>query len=135
MKAPLVVACALALAACGGDEGPSDEEVIRGWVQAVSAGRYVRAAEYFAPGAVVEQVEELSLETRADALAFNRGLPCRADLTDVEDEGDTSLAAFRLRRGPGGPCEGAARVRFTIRDGLIHEWRQLPEAPPPGQST
>jgi hypothetical protein len=102
----------------------------------VSAGRYERAAEYFAPGAVVEQAAEIRLETLADALAFNSGLPCKADLTDVEDEGETSLAAFRLRRGPGGPCEGAARVRFRIRDGRIHEWRQLPEEPPaPGEST
>jgi hypothetical protein len=133
-----VAACALVLGitGCGGDGGPRDEEVIRGWVQAVSAGRYERAAGYFAPGAIVEQVEEIRLDTTADAVAFNRALPCRADLTDVEDEGDTSLAAFRLRRGPGGPCEGAARVRFTIRDGLIREWRQLPEAPaPPGAST
>ena len=130
------VLAALALAGCDGDEGPSDEEVIRGWVEAVSAERYERAAGYFAPGAVVEQAEEFVLDSFADALAFNSGLPCKADLTDVEDEGDTSLAAFRLRRGPGGPCEGAARVRFTIRDGLIREWRQLPEPPPaPAEAT
>jgi hypothetical protein len=131
-----VIAASVALAGCGGDSGPSDEEVIRGWVEAVSAGRYEQAAEYFAPGAVVEQLEEIRLGTRADAEEFSRSLPCRADLTDVDDEGDTSLAAFRLRRGPGGPCSGAARVRFTIRDGLIREWRQLPEAPAaPGEST
>ena len=134
MRRALVVAALLA-AGCGGG-GPSDEDVIRGWVDAVSAGRYGRAADYFARDAVVEQVTEIRLRTRADALAFNRGLPCRARLTDVRDEGDTSLAAFRLLPGPGGPCDGAARVRFKIRDGLIREWRQLPEpAAPPGEST
>ena len=105
----------------------SDREVIDGWVRAVARRRYERAAAYFAPNAVVEQLGEIRLRTRSDAIAFNRGLPCSAELTDVEDEGETSLAAFRLLPGPGGPCEGSARVRFTIRDGLIREWRQLPE--------
>lgn len=109
------------------DRGASDREVIDGWVTALAGRRYERAAAYFAPNAVVEQLGEIRLRTRSDAIVFNRSLPCSAELTDVEDEGDTSLAAFRLLPGPGGFCEGSARVRFTIRDGLIREWRQLPE--------
>ena len=70
------------------------------------------------------------LRTREEAETFNRDLPCRADLTDTKDEGRTTLAAFRLRRGPGGPCHGRARVRFTIKDGKMREWRQLPETEP-----
>ena len=52
-------------------------------------------------------------------------------MTDVEDEGGTVLAAFRLRDGPGGPCEGSARVRFTFRGDKFSEWRQLVEQPQP----
>ena len=130
---------ALGLAACGGgdDDGPGEEEVIRGWITALNEGKYERAASYFAPDALVEQVEEVRLRGRDDAVEFNRSLPCRADLTDVEDEGRTTLAAFRLRAGRGGRCgpgDGAgesARVRFLIEDGRILEWRQLLEAPVP----
>lgn len=113
------------------DADAGDREIIDGWVRAVADRRYERAAAFFAPGAVVEQLGEIRLRTRSDAIAFNRSLPCSAELTDVEDEGDTSLAAFRLLPGPGGPCDGSARVRFTIRDGLIREWRQLPEPAAP----
>jgi hypothetical protein len=135
------LACVLALAAlagCGGsdreDERPrplSDERLIRGWIATLNAGDYEGAASFFAPGAVVEQAREFRLAGREAAENFNRSLPCRADLTDVEDEGKTSLAAFRLRRGPGGPCSGGVRVRFTIRKGKFTEWRQLPESPAP----
>ena len=73
----------------------------------------------------------MRLGDRDAAIAFNRSLPCKADVTDVEDEGDTVLAAFRLRDGPGGPCDGAARVRFRFRDGKFSEWRQLAEPAQP----
>ena len=56
-------------------------------------------------------------------------------MTDVDDEGDDLLAAFRLRDGPGGRCRGIARVRFRFRNGKFTEWRQLPEAEaPPGNA-
>jgi hypothetical protein len=124
---------AAALASCGGSsEQPvpvqTDREVIRGWIAALNAGDYVAAASYFRKGAVVEQTDEFRLRTREDAEEFNRSLPCRADLTDTKDEGGTTLAAFRLRTGPGGPCHGRARVRFTIERGKVKEWRQLPES-------
>jgi hypothetical protein len=108
----------------------TEERVIRGWVEALNAGEYERAADFFARGAVVEQIVEARLTDRKSAIAFNRGLPCRADLTDVEDEGRSVLGAFRLREGrrPGTEsCKnGEARVRFVIRRGKIREWRQLP---------
>ena len=138
--AALAVAAAL-LAGCGGEDEPSDEEVIRGWVDAVSAGKFRRAADYFAPGAIVEQAREFRLPDRGAAIAFNRSLPCRATLTGVDEGGEGTLGTFRLRKGPGGECgpgEGAgetARVRFVIEGGEIREWRQLPERPlPEGQT-
>ena len=113
----------------------SDEQLIRGWSRALNEGDYPKAAGFFARGAVVEQSRATRLSSRAEAITFNRGLPCRADVTGVEDEGRTSLASFSLRRGPGGPCKGSASVRFTIRHGKFTQWRQLPEAPaPPGDT-
>jgi hypothetical protein len=143
-RAALAVAAAAALFGCGGEDNgvrsappsarASDASVIRGWIAALNRSDYERAASYFARGAIVEQVVTFRLRDRASAIAFNRSLPCRADVTDIDDEGRTTLAAFRLRQGPGGPgarCDGSARVRFTIRSGKFTEWRQLPEPPPP----
>jgi hypothetical protein len=135
---PLLAACVLA--ACGGEEGsrPSDAQVIRSWSRALNQGDYDRAASYFAPGAIVEQDQAFRLPGRRAAIVFNRSLPCRADITDIRDEGSTTLASFRLREGPGGPrasCDGSARVRFRVREGRFREWRQLPEAPPPRGQT
>jgi hypothetical protein len=39
------------------------------------------------------------------------------------------LATFKLRKGPGGPCSGLVKVRYTIEKGKFTEWRQLPESP------
>jgi len=129
----------------GGDVAPAppvadqsaDERVIREWNTAVNLGEYEQAADLFERGAVVEQLEEIELTTRADAIAFNRSLPCRSDVTDVKEESSSTLAAFSLREGRTGGCEegGSARVRFVIRDGLIREWRQLSSpAAPPGET-
>lgn len=157
---PLAATLALAVAAIGigcggtgraelttkGEAGPrggpsevvpsdrdSDEAVIRGWNDAVNSGDYDRAAAYFARDALVVQVAPIRLETRADAEAFNEGLPCRADITDIESDDDSTLAAFELREGRTGECEegGAARVRFVIADGQIEQWRQLPAGSEP----
>lgn len=139
MRRALLLALA-ALAGCGGggsDGSPSDEEVIRGWNSAVNDGDYEAAADRFAEGAIIEQIREVRLRTRAQAIAFNRSLPCRADVTDIDAEEDGgSLATFDLRTGRTGECSdgGTARVRFVIEDGLIREWRQLPEAPLPSGS-
>jgi hypothetical protein len=133
-RAGAIALLAVALASCGGSSDPpvpqqTDKEVIRGWIAALNAGDYVAAASYFSKGAIVEQGREFKLRTREEAEQFNQGLPCRADLTDTKDEGRTTLAAFRLRKGPGGPCHGSARVRFTIAQGKVKAWRQLPEQP------
>ncbi len=116
-------------------KAPSDAAAIRDWIRSLNAGEYDRAASYFARNAIVEQVSEMRLPNHQAAVNFLRGLPCRADVTTIRDEGATSLASFKLRRGPGGPCKGSARVRFKIKHGKFTEWRQLAEpAAPPGTS-
>ena len=45
----------------------------------------------------------------------------------VGPAGSNVCNTFRLRRGPGGPCSGLTRVRYTIRNGKFTAWRQLPE--------
>lgn len=115
---------------------PEQAQQIRAWSIANNAGRFDRAAAYFAPGAIVEQVTESRLPDREAAIAFNKSLPCRAEVTDVKEEGDSFVAAFELSAGRGGgpSCDGNARVRFRFRDGRFSEWRQLAEpAAPPGE--
>ena len=145
-RALALVLVATALGGCSGGEGsrppapgPESREsgesrAIRGWIAALNEEDYGRAASFFAAPSVVQQPgsREVRLPDRAAAVAFNRSLPCDADVTDVEDEGATVLAAFRLRgRGCGG---GSARVRFRFRDGKFAEWRQLAEpAAPEGE--
>lgn len=135
MRRAAATVAVLALVGCAGDGSgnPSDEEVIRAWVEAVSEGDFAAAADRFAEGAIVEQREGVRLPDRAAAIAFNRGLPCRAELTEAETAGEeATVGTFDLSEGRSGQCAegGVARVRFVIRDGLIHEWRQLPERAP-----
>jgi hypothetical protein len=112
-----------------------EARVIRGWLLALEREDYDGAAYYFAPGAIIDQGDPYRLPDASAARAFNATLPCRADLVEVEDEGKTVLASFRLRRGPGGPCSGEVKVRYAIRKGKFTEWRQLPqEDEPPGDS-
>ena len=136
-RSTLAVALLLgALSGCGGGGRTEDPEAaIRGWSRAVNAGDYERAGAFFAPNAVVEQVEETRLRTPAEASRFSASLPCRADVIDVVPEDHTSVATFRLRGGRGGPCRGDATVRFAVRDGKLTEWRQLPQGPPPTGET
>jgi hypothetical protein len=139
----LVVALVLApalLAACSSQDEPdrpddpspapafAEERVVREWITALNGGDVNKAARYFAKGAIVDQGRPIKLPNAAAARYFNASLPCRADLVEVEDEpGPNALASFTLRAGPGGPCEGTAQVRVTVKDGRFTEWRQLPE--------
>jgi hypothetical protein len=118
-------------------EGTASDEgrLIRDWLGALNRGDYDHAATFFVPGAVIDQGIPYRLRDRAAARLWNSGLPCRADLIEVEDEGKRVLASFRLRAGPGGPCAGIVKVRFAFRGGRFSEFRQLPgEEPEPGET-
>lgn len=142
---------ALAVAGCGGGGGAergstapprgepaAEAKAIRGWITVLNAGNHDQAADFFAPGAIIEQGRIAKLRTHSDAVAFNRSLPCKATVTDVEKDGQVVVAAFKLRPGPGAreSCGGnGVRVRFRFRGGKFSEWRQVPEeADPQGQS-
>lgn len=100
---------------------------VGGWAAAVRAGDFERAAEFFAPGAVVAQTGERILTSRAAAVRFNRRLPCRAEVQEVRGVGGQTAATFRLLPGRDGGCAqgGVAQVRLVIRAGKFLEWRQV----------
>jgi len=130
------------VAGCGpsSDDDPKppfqtpEGRLIRHWLEALERGDYARAATYFAPGAIVDQGRPVHLRNRAEARLFNAALPCRADLIALKDEGGAKvLATFRLRAGPGGPCQGRVRVRYTIEGSRFTKWFQLRQPEPEPQ--
>jgi hypothetical protein len=137
----------LALASCGGDgdastpatadidvpSGHGAVGVIDAWVTTLRKGDVAGAAGYFAlPSVVQNGTPPLKLETKADAVDFNRSLPCGAVLVKARPLGRFIAATFRLTERPGGDCGpgvgGLAHTAFLIRDGKIVQWRRLPEA-------
>ena len=151
LAAAMTLAALPAAVGCGGSGGSNstttlslppghaDVLVIGNWVDALRAGHVQVAAGYFAIPSVVENgTPPQMIETRADAVAFNRSLPCGAKLVKAKPEGRYIAATFRLteRPGPGACGSGVgqlARTAFVIRDGKIIQWRRLPNpAPSPG---
>lgn len=116
-------------------DGPANqaqERVIRGWLQAVRAGRIAAAAAYWAVPAIVQNGSPvLELASRADVRAFNNALPCGAVLTKAGSaRGGFTITTVRLTDRKGGACGGVgARVRTAIRvrGGRIVEWYALPD--------
>lgn len=144
--AALALVALLAVAGCGGGEGGTtvepaadsgDVAVIEGWTKALAAGDERAAAGYFAIPSTVENGPLLTkIESRADAIAFNRSLPCGAEVVSARTTGELTTATFLLSDRPGGDCgSGAgatASTSFEIRDGKIVEWRRVDDAPSPG---
>jgi hypothetical protein len=137
-RAAIALVAVAALASCGGggskpEDGlrSPDGVMIRDWLMAVEHYDFGRAATFFAPGAIIDQGRPIRLPNAAAARIFNAGLPCHADLIALKEEGASKvLATFHLRAGPGGPCRGQVKVRYTIKHGKFTEWRQLPGREP-----
>jgi hypothetical protein len=124
--------------------------VIKGWADALRRGdvrgaaRYFQIPSVFAPG----PDQEVTLNSRAEAVAANTALPCGAKLISVVHVGGPFVQGlFRLtgRPGRGGsacnPGVGqTARTNFVIKSGHIRVWIRAPDAPgenqgaPPTQS-
>jgi hypothetical protein len=142
----VVLAIAVALAACGGDDTPTitieegvpggadpkQVEVIDEWAVALAHGDVDEAASYFAIPSVAENGPvSTRIRDRNDAVRFNESLPCGAELIRAQGHAGFVLATFRLTERPGaGECgdgTGAeAATAFRIEDGEIAEWRRIP---------
>src|SRR5690349_17868754 len=106
--------------------------VIDDWSGRLSEGDTDGAARLFAiPSVAVNGDVPLRLTSHEDALAFNRSLPCGAELVKARPAGDLIAATFRLTDRPGGACGSGvgslARTAFKIEDGHISQWRRLPD--------
>ncbi len=164
MRKPLLIclmlALAVALGACGTEQDAGDPlasgsdsstiaggadhddvEIIKDWSDTLSEGDVEGAADYFSvPTVVSNGTPPISLTSRDAVEAFNRSLPCGAELVRAVP-GDDGLidATFRLKDRPGGDCGagagGLAATAFTIEDGRITQWRRLDDLGVPSGGT
>jgi hypothetical protein len=118
-----------------GGADPDSIEVIRDWADDLRGGDIEAASDAFAVPSVVQNgTPPLQLANRRQVEAFNRSLPCGAELTRAERSGRFTVATFELteRPGPGrcGPGVGqTAQTAFVIHDGRITEWRRVADLP------
>jgi limonene-1,2-epoxide hydrolase len=127
----MLVGVALALAAAGtAQAAAAPAQVARAWSKALNANHNVAAAKLFAQNArVVQAGVDVRLSSRALAVAFNDALPCAGRIVAITVKGDRATATFVLGRRPKHRCDapGAkAAAVFTVRDGKIVRWQQVP---------
>jgi limonene-1,2-epoxide hydrolase len=127
---------AVALLSGCGSGAPSTESVVRAWSQALNDNDNERAADLFARDAqVVQSGHELTLRTHADAVAWNKSLPCSGTIVSIDSRGNTATATFllgnRQHRSCNGPGEHATAI-FKVRKGKIVLWHQTPVRGPTG---
>ena len=114
--------------------------MIEAWAERSPTATSRRAADYFAIPSTAENGPLLTrIESRADAIAFNRSLPCGAEVVSAQTAGDFTTATFELSDRPGGDCGagvgGAASTSFQIEDGKIVEWRRVDGPAPAGDQS
>ena len=80
-----------------------------------------------------------TLETHADAVRWNAGLPCGGRITRLERRGkDEVVAQFELTERPRHTCDapgGAAAAVFQVKDGKIVLWHQTELGPDDAEPT
>jgi hypothetical protein len=119
---------------------PADVQVVVAWSTTLRNGDVDGAARFFAlPSAVSNGTRPIELTTLAQARAFNRSLPCGAELVSTRAISDGFfVATFRLTDRPGGDCGtgtgNTASTAFHVTNGLIDHWLrvedlELPAAP------
>jgi len=133
---------AVALGGCGSGSSGGDTsipggantdavQVIKRWADELRAGDVLAASERFAiPSVVQNGTLPLRLTDRREVEAFNRSLPCGAELTAAISSGRFTIATFKLteRPGPGECGKGVgdlAKTAFVIHNGLITQWRRV----------
>jgi hypothetical protein len=143
----LALLAMVALAGCGGGSSdtstssiaggadPESVKVIQDWANDLRAGDLEAAADHFkVPSIVANGTPPIDLSNHEQVVAFNRSLPCGAELTRAETQGRFTIATFELTERPGrGTCgQGVgetAQTAFVIEDGKITQWRRVDEAP------
>jgi hypothetical protein len=140
MKAVPIVLALLVLTGCGGSKSASPQNVVRAWSAALDRNDNEHAARLFADGAQIVQNGEQILQTHADAVRWNAGLPCGGRISRLEPHGkDEVLVIFELAARPQHRCDGVgseAAALFRVDHGQIVLWHQttVPQQAGSGQT-
>jgi hypothetical protein len=114
---------------CGGHASRSPADVARSWSAALDRNDNDAAGLLFADGARIVQNGELVLANHADAVQWNRSLPCGGTIISVSPRGKTDvLVVFRLGERPRHRCDSPgsrAAALFRVRAGRIVLWHQM----------
>jgi hypothetical protein len=110
--------------------------VVRAWSAALDRGDNEAAASLFAKNAVVAQPGyTLPLKTHKLAVLWNKSLPCAGRILWIIVRKNVADATFLLSdRSPVHPCDAPgtrARAAFTVANGKITAFVQLPVIPKP----
>jgi hypothetical protein len=126
----------VALVGCGGHKTASAEQVTREWSAALNRNDNEAAAGLFADGALIVQNGSAILESHADAVRWNAGLPCGGRIIQLEQRGkDEVVAEFELTDRPRHTCDapgGTAAAVFQVKGGKIVLWHQTEVGPDDG---
>jgi limonene-1,2-epoxide hydrolase len=140
-RLPLVVAALIvaAVGVQGVSAAMTPKAVVRAWSKALNANDNVTAARLFAPNArVVQPGVNVALTSRALALAFNESLPCAGKILRISVKGNRATATFVLGERPKHRCDAPgvkAAAVFTVRQGKIVRWEQVPVPAAPSGPT
>jgi limonene-1,2-epoxide hydrolase len=134
VPAALALAAATVLTGCGHHAAPTPRQVVYARSAAINSGNDKAAAALFATDSeVVQGTLALVLHSPADALRFNRALPCAGKIVAVTVDGAEVTATFELGERPGHTCDGPgaqATAIVKVEHGKITLWHQVE----PGES-
>jgi hypothetical protein len=119
-----------------GDAPAPEEAVVRGWLEALSAGRVAQAARLFAVPSRFQNFSTVArIRTPRQALAVTASLPCGAEVTEIGGAEGFVIYEAELTDRPGGDCGqgvgGVVRGAVRVEDGRMTEWYRLPDRSQP----
>ena len=118
-------------------EAPAPEEaVVRGWLEALSAGRVRQAARLFAVPSRFQNFSSVArIRSARQALVVTASLPCGAEVMEVGAADGFVVYEAELTERPGGACGqgvgGVVRGAVRVEDGRMTEWYRLPDRSQP----
>jgi len=112
---------------------PAELAVVKRWLRALTRGDVQAAADTFADGTLVQNLEPpIRLRNRAARIAFNASFPCGAEIVDASSVRGYLVVTYRLTDRVDSPCDGPggkAAGTIRVKDGKMTEWYRLPNPP------
>jgi hypothetical protein len=112
---------------------PKDLAVVKRWLAALTQGDVDAAADTFADGTVVQNLQPpMRLPDRAARVAFNEQFPCGAEIVDASSIKGYLVVTYRLTDRVDSPCDGPggkAAGTIKVEGAKMTEWYRLPDPP------